>query len=183
MKKSKKLTKKMKTFSRLSKDQKRVAIAKDVLEQVRLKRIIATEGSYVGLTLVQSEIGTQLQDLLPKKKCKCCGLGSCFVSLVRMENKFVVKEDYVDGQDSYIEKGDFQSRLRKYFSQMQLDLIETAFEGTPLYRNSYTGSPQWEKAVDFNHKFGESDHTPKQQEKCLVGIMENIIENKGTFKP
>lgn len=187
----KKMTKKLKSFSRLSKEGKRVAIAKDVLVQLKAKKIIAKEGSYVSIPLKENEVGKQLQDLLPKKKCNCCALGSCFVSLVSIENDFAIKSHNL-GQggerNGHIGKDDFRSRLKKYFTQFQLDLIETAFEGTTGYIDGPDNSEQFEKAREFYYQFGgegwdSQDRSDEESEQCLIGIMENIITNKGTFKP
>ena len=186
-KSSKKITKKSKPFSRLSKSEKRVAIAKDVLGQLKLKKIVAERGVYVDIPLLDNEEGKQLQSLLKKKQCNCCALGSCFVSLVRKENKFIIKHKHIRNsiKNGYIGKEDFRSRLKKYFTQLQLDLIESAFEGNVNHTDGDTTSDKFSYAHKFHDKFRTIDKsmTKQQQNDCLVAIMKNIIANKGTFNP
>ena len=66
--------------------------------------------------------------------------------------------------------------MKKIFTRNQLALIENAFEtGRGVYKYQ-AGEVAAEKAFLFGSKFVDED-------KRMIAIMQNIIDNKGTFKP
>ena len=166
------LQKKWKTTKKDSTN--RVLIAKDVLSQLAAKKINAKEGDYISVcnSDFYDAIGKQLIDILPEIQCDCCALGASMISLVRAENDFKIPI----GTAYDIGKRSFEKNLLKYFDKNQLILIESAFE-----RESFA-----EDFVEYNTgmvnavRFGESFLTDLGR---LKGIMNNIIKNKGTFKP
>jgi len=114
---------KISEFNALSKSEKRIAIAKDALVQIKTKKIIATNGHYLSILS-----GFKNEDSLQKKidskgfSCQCCAKGALFISCVRQVNQVNMTDNWSDER--------FQkSKSKDYFSVLQLDMIETAFEG------------------------------------------------------
>lgn len=183
----KKLSKNEK-FWALSKPEQRVAIAKDVIKQLDAEFYKAMSGTYFESNIEVPASEVQFQKLLKKAKkegevCVVCAIGSCFTSAVSLGDSFKVDSDnespYVDG--IYLSAEDMRSELlNKVFSKKQQNLIEQAFEGV---------DNNWADDADFVDctvssataiAFGEKYRDVTER---LRAIMENIIKNKGTFKP
>lgn len=175
-----------KKFAELIKAQKRVQLAEDVLDQLRIKRFKAKNGAFVYTKghLVKPLVkpDAELQDITSKlKKCNVCALGGMFIAAIDRFDKLKIRDlenfSYASEQgDAFdIEASDITKYLKKFFSFDQIRLIELAFEqGTGWFSSDWTAKD--ESAVFFN----EYVTNPT---KRLTLIMENIIENKGTFKP
>jgi len=185
-----KIEEKNKQFKRLSKTEKRVAIAKDVLQQLDEKSFKA-ESCYLDVArgddekrircLIQNSPEEKASYALASAKCEVCGIGSLFVSTIELENKATVS-DLFDNTENYeamsipfVGKKKMADTLSKYFDEDQLDLIEAYFERTVVHANGNLritdineNSPIWE--------------TNRKSERLRM-IMNNIIENKGKFKP
>ena len=171
-----------KPFNRLSKSQQRVAIAKDVLLQLRKKRFRSKLGSYVripNLWGVEDNYRQANECILDgSATCQVCAKGALFMSHVMKTNHISLRD--VDDIGEY----KIKERL-KMFSIGQLDLIECAFEkrviedGDRILRDyndineSYTSLSK--SAIQFGRKHKKADR--------LSAIMKNIIKNNGTFKP
>lgn len=179
-------------FWELSKAEKRVAIAKDVLRQIDDKRIHVKQDMYFELGRVPKEVEDKLDKFLENSPpCTVCALGACFASMVilgdRVSISSVVSLRYYDGKYIPTERLDdtrFRIMLRRAFTSTQISLIESAFEKFNAYDMDGNGfkigegnyGPSYDRAIEFGHKI-------KSNRKRLIAIMENIIENKGTFKP
>jgi len=179
-------------FLSLPKAQQRVEIAKDVIKMVKAGKIIAQRGTYFRSSdEVLTKEGADLQKLLCSSKtntCEVCGIGAAFYSLVRKADRFklsgnMLNDAWWDDREgikelSGIGDDDMRKLLRKHFSSKQLTLIETAFETYVAGNdNGYVPSEIDErKAINFGEKFDSS-------EGRLKAIMQNIIDNKGEFKP
>lgn len=163
-------------MTELTNAQKRVQIARDVIEHMNAERIISSPGVYIELL---SEVpegfiikrDTQVKEVFDKlPSCKVCALGACFVSMMRRYNECTVEEmmppkygKYDLDEDPY----DFLKRsarhmegqkeyLSRLFDEEQLCLIEVAYEGI----NSAGSTETWhEKEKPINqaildaHKF------------------------------
>lgn len=148
--------------------QRRVLVARDALEQVRsatykVKRGIWCEVSHRNGKEV--DWSAPLQPFLhaPMTQCTCCGVGSLFLSYVRLNNNATS----CDG-------GSFQSILNKTeWPRQNLRLIELAFEMGGGCIRSNTDAEK--RAAAFG--------TDLQAEASLEKILLNIIKNNGTFKP
>lgn len=69
-------------FRKMSKARKRVAIARDVLAQLKVGKFKATPGTYVeSKALETDDSNVQIQSLLlpPTVSCDVCGIGALFV--------------------------------------------------------------------------------------------------------
>jgi len=186
-KKATKTVVKEKSFSKLTKAEKRVAIAKDVLKWIKVGMIRPEHDGYFEMddklkTKIDSIEGKkELQELLPGTTCNVCAKGALFIADIMKRDNFTTKNL------SFIGNCTIVKRLDGIFSENQLNLIETAFEKNIIHDNKdllsykndegyYHNSSLGQKAIDFGNKYDEP-------EERLIAIMKNIIKNKGTFKP
>jgi len=168
------LEKSNKAFHKMSKKQKRIAIAKDVLLQIKKKTYVGYQGSYIqGL---DSDLdSTELQECLltDAPECRVCGLGSAFLSLARLGNKVEIPIDDTGSRD-------YHYTLDPIFGKKQRELIEATFEGWGL-DSSYMDDPINDNPINYRHmKFYNKyiDDTER-----LAAIFRNVVKNDGIFKP
>ncbi len=169
-------------FNKLTKAEKRVAIAKDVLAGLASGKLIADSGTYCEINRNEKADfeTTNLQTLLKSKtvdSCAVCGVGSLFVSLVKKTNKFNIG----DGETTLLFSEDIYAKLHAFFTDKQLALIECAFEGEEIANEwnedgEELSGNELNKCQEFYDQNCDSDYGR------LVAIMKNIIKNKGTFK-
>ncbi len=140
---------------KLTKAERRVAVARDALRQVEAKKLIAEAGTYIyfGRAIPQDAVKNEkaFQRFVRDEKCHVCARGALFISTVRKEDSFAPSES-----NHYVRRSEFDPRLMELFSEGQLKLIENFFEFDGCY--------------DY--------HEDKDR---LVLILKNIIKNKGTF--
>lgn len=162
-------------FEKLSVEQQRVAIAKDVISQLNAKKLIAaTSTGYLGWDQFGSSIpsrthnlnhrlnprlrGREASECTAQLQCTVCGIGSLFVSALEFVDEKRVDKS-IDRRHVHVEY------LERWFSPEQLDLIEEYFESPPY------GSLYREVRGDLD------------ADLRLTMIMENIISNDGVFDP
>lgn len=179
-----------KYFQGLSPSEKRVAIAKDVLAQLKANKYLASRRTYVGPIYLKSDEVVDNFDFDYQKSCtelescNVCALGGLMLSLTSFNDKFTIGE---------LEEGDgtLWRELSKFFSAEQIFLIEYCFEGwmswsdgaaindLDFYDEDWANDenhPIWNKIYDYYYSF--KDDTAR-----LEGIMKNIVKNKGEFIP
>ena len=178
------LNRENKAFNKLSKQAKRIAIAQDVLEQIRLGRYKAQTGTYVeadttfeaddqgfcNVENIQANYALR-NDLI---ECTVCAKGALFMSHVNKTNHCTV-----DDLRNYDESAAIVDHLEDIFDPDQLHLIEAAFESDEDFvdrHNTEIEDEERDSAVDFGHRYTDD-------EKRLIAICKNIIRNKGIFKP
>jgi len=158
-------------FSKLSKAAQRVAIAKDVIAQIRAEKYIIKTGTWADIDVITPDSAYDsecpvidqhalLHGLTPverKLECKCCAIGAAFLSSIRLANKAVVRNGYVDGMD------EAKVQLDKYFSDDQLELIEEVFEG-----GQGACHTEDDKGIVFGEKYNN-------HEKRALAIFSNIV--------
>jgi hypothetical protein len=139
---------------------KRVAVATDVIKQIRDRKYVATEGSY--LTFEGQEFDDSRDLKLAERiseiegpNCHVCALGSMILSKTRLFGSKISVWN-ADSRD-----GIFRD-LKKLFGEKQLTLIEDTFDG-----------------CSYSHYMYEY---PDDNER-LIAIMGNVVANKGTFVP
>jgi hypothetical protein len=138
-------------FAGMTKMEKRVALAKDVLAQMEMKKFIPTPGTYLSSYAGMNEDGTAKI----AETCNVCALGALTVSLI-------------DG-DAFSDYG--ENKVSCYgvldraglWTRSETENIERAFEGG-YYSNSD----------------GDYDHQPTAEFR-MKEIMLNIIQNDGIF--
>ena len=132
----------------------RVAVAKDVLKQLKAKKIRA-----------QSNYGYCVPD--DAGPCMVCALGAAMVSRLRIKGAWSLV-----WRSSWWDRGAVTEELSDCFSHEQMLLIEDAFESGPNEHYSPPATP--------GELFGARYRSDRGR---LKAIMENIIANKGTFAP
>ena len=181
-----KLIAKNKAFNKLSKPQKRVEIAKDVIAQIKAEKFKPKNGVYYkGENFKKFKKIDSVQKilLLPEApKCSVCGIGAVMLSTVKKCNDLSTTK-LLGYWDNFQADALSKTVASKFFSEKQLDLIEACFERTTEYGKEgnlldWFGNrtPATVNAIDFGNKY----RYPTQR---LLAIMENIIANNGTFKP
>jgi len=176
--------KKKKTIS-----ERRVEIAKDALAQLLAEKYKATTGTYTRLNddfideiydldFNQEDAKKYLLKLNPN--CEVCAKGAIFLSTIRKENNTTLAQ-LLKGKE-YIEEN-----AAKIFGKENLDRMEAVFEGWFYYTDDsedreYTSIRQYyntfdKEVYDFYNKY-ESSSTDR-----LKAILENVIKNRGIFKP
>ena len=160
--------------------QLRIQISRDTLKHIEAKSIIVEKGHYLFNEKLSEFIGESLQECLPKlKECRVCALGALFYSYVERHNNYTIKQLEVG---KHIMDLEMRPKLKLYFSNKQLGLIETAFERNAGYafKAGCTTNNKW-RAYYYRDHNGFSQF--EQSDEVLTSIMKNIIKNKGTFKP
>jgi len=112
-------------------EQKRVAIAKDVIKQIRAKFYKPESGTYFQIDLPDS-YGIRVTDSIEKfdkamtsikrkgGTCEVCAIGGCFASLVRLGDKINTEEvvsDHIESNDS-INDYFMKKKLKDIFSDV-----------------------------------------------------------------
>jgi hypothetical protein len=182
-----------KEFNSLSDAEKRVAIAKDVLAQIKKEVIIPQRSTYLKLNNWRNfEETEQVNKHINKVECTCCALGSMFLSHIKYNNHCTVEDLLGFDSDRIVEKG-----LEQYFDSGQLVLMETAFERWEQnYNEDYDeGILQIEDGIfhgwtlkslglteDDLDKAGRLYDDIDDDTERLTLIMKNLIKNKGEFK-
>lgn len=178
-------------FKKLTAAEKRVRIAKDVIDALNTKRITANRGGYIlpskgeGDLFENAALDTQVRDAFSTvKHCEVCALGGIFVAAVERFDRIKIKNlNYMPimrgntNTVSDLNLHHFENYLYKFFSRKQLAMIEMAFEDLHTLVDVPAISDEEEDAIfKFSYRF-------KTAKNLMIAIMENIIKNKGTFKP
>lgn len=199
----------------------RVIIAKDVIAWLDTKKLQAKAGSYFeswsisGLkdklydrfikydregnrlggdeadAALQAKLeSTEVQDIVLKDDfaCKACALGGMFACAVGRADKLTLAAYNVS-------RSNLTGYLGEFFSQTQLDLIETAFECSAYGscreepEDSDSGpTDEGQRAIDFGEEHtavfdDEGMFKSSGDEDRMRAIMGNIIANGGEFRP
>ena len=185
-KKSKPATK---PFSKMTKPEKRIAIANDVLMRLRTGKFKAEAGEYISIDSDFSDM-ERAQKVIKAKETTCtvCAKGALFCSDVALENKLTLDELKNETGVSTTNYGNPKNKqLLAIFSVQQLDLIECAFETSNCSRANLLSTEQINKAIEFGNKYQPEDDwgddVRKSDKDRLQAICKNIIKNNGTFKP
>lgn len=154
----------------------RVAIAKDVVKQIKAEMYDMNFPAYIGTNC------TITKDSAQNLKCRTCAIGAAIVSGIRLFNKVQAK--------SGLYPIDAAQLIKTWFPLKQAALIELAFQGSikglsggdVLKINKDVIPKAFQKAIDFYFKYPNNfdlDCAPKR----ALALFRNIIRNKGTFKP
>lgn len=167
-------------FNKLPKAEQRIAIAKDVLKQIEVGKYVPYTGMYVNLGQLRHSTKSVQESFDDIDGCEVCALGSCLLSLTKFKNELTF-ENVGDSYDNPKTRRLFGS----LFSPTQTALIEAAFE-------QRTTSIPWADAVNRHSAnnnvkriykaswFGKQYYNSTAR---LQAIMNNLITNKGTFRP
>ena len=166
---------KLRDLSKMTKKEARIAICKDVLQQLRLKRI--NPGLSYTNKVPNSWVWKEEEQDARKginaaceSGCMTCALGSMMISHIRLFDNFTKGQFYRLGQHSCL------IQLGEYFDEEQLLNIESAYMLWTYNHDTDTrASFEFGGAIDPSKVLGKS--------KRLRAIMMNIIKNDGVFKP
>ena len=190
------IKKKTKTKKKLTKTQMRVAVAKDVIAQLKSRKLIAQAGTYcdLGTSIFPEDKDRQVNEVLKDKTCTVCALGGIFVAQVNRFNDLKVCEvpnlrarfDNGSCGETTLYDDQIRDYIRKVFTPTQMSLIETAFEGRVMLDNKmkwdesyYEASPKFQRAEGMYFDGGKNIADKER----MILIMQNIIDNNGTFVP
>lgn len=167
----------LKPFEELTIPQQKNRIVKDAISQITMKNINPTEGHYLKFSTFP-EPNESLQDIFSsgENKCIACAKGAIFASCVLNVNKVYSEDPY--GEEYFIKE-----KLIKWFTPLELDMIETAFERFVVSDDeNKLEHPEGFYPYDLGEKcikFGKRYKNPKNR---LLAILNNILENK-VFTP
>lgn len=168
-------------FNTLTSRGKAVRIAKDVLSQLAAKKLSATPGIYVSMP-VPSDVdhSTPFCSILRNSnKCEVCALGGLFMGLTINDKSITLGFNPDVYTESISQPSDFRDDLMDIFGRHQLDMIESAFEVDDMTYDFNDGTDE-EDAIQAAIEFGNELDYPDAR---LAGIMNNIIANRGVFRP
>lgn len=182
MKQFKKLVSKIEesneVFSKMSLEEKRVEVAKDLIERIKIGQLFPETGRFTKFIKKYENNVKTLLNSDSETVCEVCAKGGLLMSYIGRVNQ-------VDRESLGIFSNDSDSfehrKLAEIFSYEQLSLIEFAFEGEKfLYLNEsgeiiHIDLENSIKAQNFYEKYDDPS-------KRLLLIARNIIRNKGTFK-
>jgi len=179
-------------FANMTAPEKRVIIAKDVIAALNAKRYAAKRKVYVEfMDPLSFEASDQLDKVIKDKKCDVCAIGAVFISAVdRFDNlkceDVVIHTRSASTMEFHFEQfGDrlgingitssgIMNYMTDFFDRNQLRLMEAAFECENIA--CYLDTQIINRAIEFGR--AESNI-----ENRLIKIMQNVIENDGTFNP
>jgi hypothetical protein len=154
-------------FKKLSKPEKRVAVAKDAIAQLLVGAYRAKPGTYVKIS-----DGLGLESVFGQgmPQCNVCGIGSALLSEFRLSGR-------KDGLDSDTDRPNgvfyYNGENTKVFSEKMLRAMERAFELEGKYPcgdyNCTTCKPDVIAYID-------------NAEARLYAVLQNIVDNDGAFK-
>lgn len=129
-------------------------------------------------------------ELAPPKKCKVCVDGALFVAALDRHDDLKLRD--LEGPSS-VDQEDMIPYLDRWFTTFQTRLMELAFEGT------WHGTEEAESTTGYGKNGDElfgaartwnsyytyyaNDGEGFGAEELMVKIMENVITNRGTFRP
>ncbi len=174
---------------------KMVAVAKDVLSRLKKFRLYVVSNYYLNGVREFSfhdDDGAQENLCTLEGNCGVCALGAMFLSHIRLNNQVKmidVKEkmlynngeegdDSPNGRQRHLAARTFLEKcLKKITTKEQLALIEIAFElNDNILGIGKISKAKRQAAYNFgNRYYGDAER--------LKAIMENVVKNKGMFKP
>jgi len=159
----------------------RVAIAKDVIETLVLGRMQACAGTYLRTDVTYGEneeletLALRMRQPYGSVNCEACALGAaaiCAIGLYDRPGGLQKEWEQFEG----FEQETLHGVLGRWFTSIQLDLIECAFEEVTIHTSGVSDFDSRYDAQQFGYEYKE-DHDR------LVAIMQNIVANHGTFRP
>ena len=169
-------------FLNMSKNEKKVEIAKDVLARLEIGNIEARQWCFFDF-YEKEVIKEDLKSVInhPKTVCKVCAKGSFFLALVGRTNDFKTTQLARTFEDNSKDSSTHE-KLQEIFTLEELDEIETFFEGQSYI--NIISDETCDKLFDYtdnvidtlSSKTYEEYHTILLKEICY-----NIIANKGKF--
>ncbi len=175
-------------IKRMTKSQKAVAIAKDVISRIKLKKLKVNQKGYFNpLNLFSLDQGIPLQSQVEflESKCEVCALGGMLLSYTRLFNNVESVPDIWQYNFDFI-----TNKLCGIFPIKTLVIIEGVFENS-LVNSEECFSPSnarqiEERVIRYRGKilsrYKFTKYNKKEIQKViLLAICRNIVRNKGKF--
>lgn len=162
------------------KQKNKIAIAEDVIAQIKARKFKPTCGIYVDGTILEGlnegdDLQAQVQDLRKGQPCGVCAIGAAFLSCVNLNDGYEIHEADIDY--NYIDDSRMRQTLEKFFSEEELSVIESSFECKSdfLYDiGSNDLADEFENSFDYVAALEELDETAR-----LLWIMQSVINLNG----
>jgi hypothetical protein len=178
--------KKAKAFEDMTPNEKRVAIARDLIEHVNAGRVRAQESVWLssrGAVQFSNSDERQLDAVLKAvPTCTCCQLGGLLYATACRANAVKVSDvtnEYDD--DDSLDYSGFSGYLERYFEEQQLMLMEMAFEGGDGAFSGYDLDTNEETEDELEHAANAFYFRHDNDEERMVAICQNIIDHGGEF--
>jgi hypothetical protein len=174
---------------------KRVMVAQDVLDRIQIKQIKARRGSVVH---VPDTVRTKLQhstfsftsnhsikDTLCNEEfeCEVCAKGAMFMGYVGRVNEFAW--GLTNSLSAHHHHSVMMKKLVELFTEYQMSLMETAFEGRCYVYGDKDGNSLFPEGTAQHNEYLAAlyvyDGQPSHER--LIAICNNIIRNEGEFIP
>lgn len=188
-------------FNGLPKNEKAILVAKDVIKQLNDNKYIANTGLYLRFEDEFEFEGDIKSNFDKLSQCQVCALGSMLLSSTNLGN--ILTTDDIDLSVGILDlqsSTNIQTLFDSIFTDKQLLLIETAFEGYSDWQefnitnineekenfHYYEGNSRYanneeltfEEAYNCTMFFRKYEHRER-----LIAICNNIIKNNGIFIP
>tara|TARA_R110000868_G_scaffold1729_1_gene13860 strand:- start:956 stop:1504 length:549 start_codon:yes stop_codon:yes gene_type:complete len=166
-------------FTKATKKEKKILIAKDILANLKLKKYIANSGSYFDKATLGDTIGyeSDLQENFNKiENCYCCQLGACLLSSTKFQNKLT--PDDLSGSNSSSWK-----QLLNIFTIRELAIMEQCFEGGSYFDQSIVAYDTFQYVLDsdLKEKCDDFQYHFDSDEDRMKAICNNIIKGKQIY--
>lgn len=175
-----------KSWEQMSRKQRRIAVAEDVIANIYAKRLRVRTGSYVNPDSSYNldallEFGFTNEQIMEKLKEKCtvCAKGALMICKVAKFNNFDLMGEDINNWDG----NKTIEVLDDAFDKEELDQIEAAFEGNPEYLDECDDYLDDDDEDRFDKDYGHWRRNFPDAEDRLLAIAQNIVDNDGTFKP
>lgn len=163
-------------FDKLSKYEKRVLIAKDILERIKLALINPRMGHVIRKdAFTWCSTASAVQDKFNNETCHVCARGALLASWIGNFDSFTTK-DIMKVEHCSTSKG-FPLKLVRIFGLQLMRAIEYGFEQSYLFENAQDG---WIKLSD-EHAEAILNTFKGHVELRFETIFQNIIDNKGVL--
>lgn len=179
-----------KKWNEMTPKERRIALAKDVIQRIRMKELNVCMGNgyvvpfdHLNIKDLDGPI-TKTECKTLQKHCEVCARGGLMLSRIdkfnSIEWKDVIGTDiFQDSEYLSIEQEDTTKALKGAFSENQLNLIEAAFE-IDAYTYCGLNPPKKKQARgEQAETFGESYDNDSDR---LMAICQNIVDH-GEFRP
>lgn len=189
----KRIEKENKKFENATVMEKRVLIARDVLNLLKKQKIKPEVNRYID---IKSDVvrafrttnpHTSLATFFKKemKTCEACAVGSLFVAAVRRFNNVSVGAVDLTEADAYSNLSEqVKTFLKEYFDKITLSRIEAVFEGGTHWLNGHSGpgvvDPKLREMCPLVEAVKEAN---PPAERRMTWVMQTIIEQNGLFEP
>lgn len=166
-------------FERLSPDQKRVTVAKDLLKRLEEDTMQATFGDWLTVSQTARDLDpeTEVQTIIndPRVICSGCLIGGLVLCAIDRHNQLKVGSLVETGRGEIcVDQREAFEYLEQFFDPHQLRMMEIAFETggggcAPMNEEEWDAS-EFEPGANSSHE-------------RMNAILRNVVVNNGTFKP